>query len=168
MANPNMTLSGGPRIVGNLKKLGDAGPRLAGQALYLEGKQIEGEAKRLTPVDRNALRGSGNTRRGGSKDSPEVVVFFGGAAAPYAVVVHEGRLPGSRRPPSEALEPWVTRKLGLTGAEMRSAAYFIARKIGEMGTVGVKFLEIPFRQAVVQMDMRIASFIRLGLAKQAK
>lgn len=62
----------------------------AARALYREGERIMTEAKKRTPVDTGALRASGLVLR------PDVVgavisvtMGFGGAAAPYALVVHE-------------------------------------------------------------------------------
>jgi hypothetical protein len=73
-----------------LQRYGQAQPSRAAGALYREGERIMTEAKRRTPVDTGALRASGFVH-------PPVVtgqritllLGFGGAAAPYALIVHE-------------------------------------------------------------------------------
>lgn len=55
--------------------------------------------------------------------------------APYGEYVEEGRQPG-KGPPPKKLEAWVERHLGLKGAEAKSVAYLIGRKIAAKGLVG--------------------------------
>lgn len=52
---------------------------------------------------------------------------------PYASVIEFGRRPNSRRPPVDALVPWVRDKFGVRGKEARSVAFLVARKIGIKG-----------------------------------
>lgn len=68
------------------RQFGDA----IGPALRAEAEIEMTEAKRRTPVRTGALRGSGNVQgpRRNWRDV-EVVLAFGGPAAPYAVYVHE-------------------------------------------------------------------------------
>lgn len=56
--------------------------------------------------------------------------------APYGAVVERGRRPGSRFPPPDAIQLWAMRKLGLSEAEAKSAAFAIARKIARQGIKG--------------------------------
>src|SRR3954447_26710077 len=59
-------------------------------ALYREGLRIFAESQKLVPVDTGALRGSGvvtEPRIVGT--TVEVVIGYGGPAAPYAIYVHE-------------------------------------------------------------------------------
>lgn len=61
-----------------------------GPALRAEAEIEMTEAKRRTPVDTGALRGSGHVA--GPKHSgrdTQVTLAFGGPAAPYALFVHE-------------------------------------------------------------------------------
>lgn len=51
----------------------------------------------------------------------------------YYQTYETGRKPG-RMPNYRTLIPWVEKKLGLSGAEARRAAYFITRKIERQGT----------------------------------
>lgn len=55
--------------------------------------------------------------------------------------VEDGRLPG-KRPPVDALIPWVGSKLGVPpGPERRSVAFLVARKIGAQGTPAQHMVE---------------------------
>lgn len=58
----------------------------------------------------------------------------------YHDIVEEGRKPG-RRPPVEALIPWVGSKLGVPPAERPAVAFLVARKIGAAGTEGAHMVE---------------------------
>lgn len=59
-------------------------------ALYREALRIFAESQRITPVDTGALRGSGVvTEPRVTGTTVEVVIGYGGPAAPYAVYVHE-------------------------------------------------------------------------------
>ena len=93
-----------------------------------------------TPVGwSGALRGGYQTeiRRANTKHPIGVI------ANPiiYHDHVEEGRGPG-KRPPIEALIPWVGSKLGVPpGPERRSVAFLVARKIGAQGTDAQKMVE---------------------------
>lgn len=52
---------------------------------------------------------------------------------PYTEQLVNGRMPG-QRPPIAPLERWAQAKLGLQGAQARSAAFAIANKIAAEGT----------------------------------
>ena len=76
------------------------------------------------------------------------------AAVLYGLPVETGRAPG-KAPIVEdtwqavpALQLWVVRKLGLSGAEAEKAAYLIARAIGARGTKGAHMVEKAFDRAV--------------------
>lgn len=62
-------------------------------------------------------------------------------STPYASVIEEGRRPNRRPPPSDALVPWVRRKLGVSRKEAKSVAYVVARAIGERGIPGKHILK---------------------------
>lgn len=53
--------------------------------------------------------------------------------APNALNRLEGRKPG-RPPPSTALEEWVKFKFRISGKQLKSVAFLVARKIGKEGT----------------------------------
>jgi hypothetical protein len=65
--------------------------RAAAGALYREGERIMTRSKQeFVPVDTGALRASGRTQPPEvTSTSITVVLSFGGASAPYALVVHE-------------------------------------------------------------------------------
>lgn len=83
---------------------------------------------------------TGNYRRGWKYElsaKPPGVRFFN--STPYSGIIEEGRRPGARQPPVKAIEPWVRRRLGVSGDEVRSVAFAVARAIGIKGTKG-KFI----------------------------
>ncbi len=151
-------------MVGRFRQLDAQGVRLGSRALFQEGEKIMRASKPLVPVFHGALRSSGHVqlpRRTASGDV-EVLLGYGGAAASYAVFVHEGTGPAVGRPqywpPIDALKPWARKKLG-----DENLAFAVAKKIHDKGTKPLKFLEIPFRAAVPGMPGRIAAHIRRGL-----
>lgn len=96
----------------------------------------------FTPVNSGALRGSITTAVTGTPVSlhGEVVTDI-----IYGWPVEEGRRPG-RMPPVDAIQLWVTRKLGIGGLEARRVAYVIARAIGRRGTKGAFMFKKGFEQ----------------------
>lgn len=73
-----------------LNKLGDGASNIAATVLYQESEKIITDAKRLTPVLTGDLRNSGFVRPPRvQKSGVSIELGFGGAAAPYAVFVHE-------------------------------------------------------------------------------
>jgi hypothetical protein len=68
----------------------DGGERVLAQAMYAEATTILNESKKIVPVATGNLRASGRVERpetGNGKASVEIT--YGGAAAPYALIVHE-------------------------------------------------------------------------------
>jgi hypothetical protein len=73
-----------------------------------------------------------------------------GDAAVYANVVEEGRAPGKRQPPVDAILQWMKDKpirlrsasgfVKTTEAKKRAVAFLIARKIGKEGTEGTHYM----------------------------
>lgn len=87
----DIQLRGLPQTNRALRGLGPKGNNALAKALFAEGTDIMTEAKEQVPVDFGALRSSGDV------DLPKisaggvfVELFFGGPAAPYALVQHEG------------------------------------------------------------------------------
>lgn len=60
--------------------------------------------------------------------------------APYAGVIESGRRPGGRMPPSAAIARWAQRRLGLSEADAKAAAFLIARAIARRGLRGRQIL----------------------------
>ena len=83
-------LRGSAALRRELKRRGGAAQKALARALFLEGEQIMGKSKRLVPVDTGALRSSGHVQLPVIRGKKVTVVLgYGGAAAPYAVFVHE-------------------------------------------------------------------------------
>lgn len=84
-----VTLVGEERLLAVLSRLENAEAAL-GRALYEEANRIFNQSQALVPVDTGALRSSGHvTLPNQGPDGVEVTIGYGGAAAPYAVYVHE-------------------------------------------------------------------------------
>ena len=71
----------------------------ANQEIHKIASTILSESKALVPFDKGILRGSGHLRAGGaaSKVVMSQTVEYGGPAAPYALVQHEGYVPGTQK-----------------------------------------------------------------------
>lgn len=112
-----------------LSKAKDA-TQVLGRALYEEGNDIFNESQRLVPVVTGALAGSGRvTSPSVNATRVEVTIGYGGAAAPYAIYVHERTELNHNYP----------------GAKNASAQ--------------AKFLEDPVLKAAETMDAKLASRI---------
>lgn len=81
---------GSDRLDANLKLLMKRAPKEVAKALFAEGRAMQKESMRLTPVRTGALRDSHETEKPVVKPgkSMSVRVKVGGPAAPYAVHVH--------------------------------------------------------------------------------
>ena len=83
-------IRGSKALQRELKRRAREAPKALAGALFLEAERIMGKSKRLVPVDTGALRASGHVQTPvivGKKVS--VTLGYGGAAVPYAVIVHE-------------------------------------------------------------------------------
>ena len=154
------TVEGTRTLQRNLQLLGLEAVPAMGAGLLEEAEVIMTEAKVLVPVDQGELRASGHVQ-GPEISGPNVsvAVGFGGAAAPYAVWVHEGIGPAVGRPPFfpplEKIKAWVKRH----GMD-ESAAYPVARAIGQRGIPATKFLETPAKARTAGMAGRLARFLK--------
>lgn len=85
--------------------------------------------------------------RGSSLEDLEGRVF---SSLPYAIVIDQGRAPGARMPPADALVPWVKRILnaGGTDEEVRSVAFVVARAIGRKGIKATHFVDAGLLKAM--------------------
>ncbi len=132
-------------MVNRLRMLSHNLPGRAAAALYSEAEAIMTRAKdEFVPVDLGTLRASGMV------DPPviegatiSVRLSFGGAAAAYALAVHE--YPSGHNPPS-----W------------DKAAEVTFHPEGR----GPKYLEIPLREAAEDMAGRLAQKLNLDRAAQ--
>lgn len=102
MAGVEMILVGADAMIAKLNAIVVGSVAKLGAGLYLEGLEILAESAPIVPVDTGTLRASGHV------DAPkvdglsvEVVVGYGGASAPYALIVHEN-LEAFHEPPTQA------------------------------------------------------------------
>ena len=102
MATYSFTLEGLDDLQKVLKNLKDQSGEVMGQALYEEANVIFANSQVLVPVDTGVLRGSGGV------SAPQmgtrgyfVDIFYGGPAAPYALIVHE-IIGNYHNPPTQA------------------------------------------------------------------
>ena len=64
------------------------------QAVFMTGEEALNKSKEYVPVDFGVLRNSGNVEKPViSAEKIEVTLSYGGAAAPYALIVHEDMRP---------------------------------------------------------------------------
>jgi hypothetical protein len=102
MATFTFTLEGAEELKKMLRTAGEGSSKEAGQAIWEEANKIFAKSQVLVPVDTGALRGSGGVSapQSDGKDL-SVDIFYGGPAAPYALLVHE--IQGNyHNPPTQA------------------------------------------------------------------
>lgn len=100
MSSVTFDLAGVRELKEKLDRLAREIPKAAEAALTLEGERIMTDSKRnYVPVDLGTLRSSGHvTSAKPDAGGFEVSLSYGGAAAPYALAVHEH--PSEHSPPS--------------------------------------------------------------------
>ena len=82
-------LRGMDKVIKMTEKI-DGGEQILAQAMYAEATVVLNESKKIVPVDTGNLRASGRVERPVTgKGRAEVEITYGGAAAPYALIVHE-------------------------------------------------------------------------------
>jgi hypothetical protein len=117
-----MSLSGASSLIKRLAVAGAMADTYTAQAIYREALKIFAVSQRLVPVQYGNLKGSGlvtsPTKVSGGY---EVLIGYGGPAAPYAVYVHEITT-SYHKPPTQAkfLEQPVLEAAGHFGAQMSS------------------------------------------------
>lgn len=129
------------------------------KSLILAQDAIEGR----TPVNIGNLRGSIDRVTQGTRFNFYGEVFTDSI---YGPPVEYGRKPG-KQPPTDAIEAWVRRKLGVDATEARSVAYLIARAIGRRGTQGTFMFRDGFNQvqsAIVKLHEQIPANVIARLA----
>ena len=83
-------LTGVSALKKELRRQGKKAQKALARGLFAEAEQIMSASKRLVPVDTGALRASGHVQLPVIRGKKVTVVLgYGGAAAPYAVFVHE-------------------------------------------------------------------------------
>lgn len=116
-------------------------PKAIARAAYEEAEFIMADSKeKFVPVDDDALRSSGHTLPPVIEGrNISVSMVYGGAAAPYALAVHEHL--SEHSPPTWQNKSPEDIHWNVPGT-------------------GPKYLEIPFREAVLGMMARIAKSVR--------
>lgn len=127
---------------------GDRLTELLAVMLYREAEEIMARSKsQYVPVDTGTLRSSGTVLPPVVEGGKVSVTFgYGGAAAPYALRVHENPRSGK----TEGVSP--------SGAKYSSWA-----KVGQW-----KYLEVPVNEARRGMDVRIGYRIRQAVTNGAR
>ena len=134
-----ITLDGAEEVKKALKDLGARAAPAMGEALYSEGNELLYDSAALVPVDTGNLASSAYlTPPAVGGDGAFVTVGYGGAAAPYAVVVHENP------------------RSGQTGGLSPSG-----KKYAHWAATGQwKYLETPFKARTAGFASRIAESLR--------
>jgi hypothetical protein len=89
MATVGVELRGMKKLIKSMERL-DGGEKILAQAMFAEANVVLNESKKIVPVATGNLRASGRVERpvtGNGEASVEIT--YGGAAAPYALIVHE-------------------------------------------------------------------------------
>lgn len=86
MAGTGFQMFGMSTMLARLEKMRDDLPKELDKALYAEAQGIFRRSQRLVPVDKGFLKGSGVVE---GPTNHEVLIGYGGPAAPYALYVHE-------------------------------------------------------------------------------
>jgi Bacteriophage HK97-gp10, putative tail-component len=86
----SVEVKGLDKVIANLQATGPEITQALAAALFMEAEATMAESKLEVPVDTGALRASGTVKMPViNPDSVTVEMGYGGAAAPYAVFVHE-------------------------------------------------------------------------------
>lgn len=139
--NFTMTVEGSLEVRKVLQELGNQAPQALRGALYDEAVGLLGEADKLVPRRDGILAGSKFQR----DTSDGIEVGYGGAAAPYALAVHENPRSGK------------TGGIGPSGQKYKKWA-----AVGQW-----KYLETPFKSRVSGFASRIAASLRKRLLKES-
>lgn len=121
-----------------LKDIGEAEDSIkqkAKNAVNTTAIAVQNKAKVAAPVNLGTLRSQIHIKPVLGDDFSLWVE----AEAAYSYFVEMGRGPG-KPPPVDAIKKWARRKFGITGKELDSVAFLIARKIGKVGTVKHPFM----------------------------
>ncbi len=77
------------------------------------------------------------------------------SSLPYAIVIDQGREPGKRMPPVDAIMLWVERVLGITASddvELEDTACAIARSIARKGIAARHFVDRGVERAMPRIE----------------
>lgn len=114
------------------------------KGLTVSALLVEGEAKKLVPVDTGNLRRTITHKVDGSPIPAFATI---GTDASYARAVHDGRRAGAKMPPLSALKGWAGRH-GVPG----NRVFLVARAISRKGIRARPFLTDAMRAKVGQIE----------------
>jgi hypothetical protein len=135
----NIDLDEGVAWVEVAQQMPEMTEREAIVAMRLAVDRVDRAVVPRTPVNTGQLKGAwtkGRVIRGRGVIKGEVL-----NVKEYALVMEKGRRAGARQPPTDAIQFWVTRKLGIRGKAAEQLAFVIARSIGRKGIKGRHMLE---------------------------
>lgn len=143
MESINFKITGDKNLINKLNKMAGKNPKSVAKAIYGEATEIMSDSKNnYCPVDSSDLKNSGHVELPEIKGNNIIVKLgYGGAAAPYALVVHENPRSG---------------KTG--GVSPQGKKYKRWAKVGQW-----KYLETPLVNAIKGMAERLAGSIKKDL-----
>lgn len=159
-------ITGLSALTARLARIGGGLPFVAGIVLRREAETIMTASKRkFVPVDIGPLKANGFVQPAVvTQAGVSVTLGYGGAAAGYAVYVHEGTGPAVGRPafmpPVSVIRDWAKRH-----NIPEDAAFPIARAIGRRGLRPLKYLERPLNEARAGMETRLAAALAREVAR---
>jgi hypothetical protein len=138
-----MTVTGTEQVMKALTELRQEATPAMQKALRTEAQELLAESLVLVPVMDGALQGSGTVKEDLSASVPTLLVGYGGAAAPYALSVHENPRSGK------------TGGLSPSGKKYKKWAH-----VGQW-----KYLEQPWKARMTGFADRIAAHLKATLLK---
>ncbi|MBC7340892.1 MAG: HK97 gp10 family phage protein [Clostridia bacterium] len=155
-----------------LEKLGKRTLVEAGKALYAEAELIMTESKKQCPVDTGTLKSTGYVEQPKySGGQVTVQMGYGGPAAPYAVIVHEGYGPHAiTAKNAKVLAAPANKWKGGPVNEYESKQLpkyskdgnyvILGKTVHHPGFAGKKYLENPVNEAAPQLAARLTRRLR--------
>ncbi len=149
----NIELRLNPKDVERItKKFGNVAPMLEDEMRRTMRASLdlaEGTIRSVAPVNTGNFRGSISNQMRGTRGTIRGKVF---SPLKHGIVIERGRKPGSKQPPTHAIELWAKQVgIGAAGEDIRGIAFVIARAIGRRGIKG----RFPFRRGFNQARPRI-------------
>lgn len=122
-------------------------------------RRIDGKTRRYVSTGnlRNSLTYS---IRDNNRGRMYIKFYAKGVASQYADIIEDGRRPGAKMPPVDAIKKWITVKplrlrdlntgafVKMTPAKIDSAAFLIARSISKKGIKGIRYFEEALQDVI--------------------
>lgn len=154
-------LTGFTELRAALQAAGPLATQALASAMVTEMLAIVRRATTYVPANTGNLKGSGTVMPPEISGTRIIVTGgFGNAASKYAIWVHEGRRPGGKAPPSDAIKQWLHDK-----GRDEGMAFVVARSIGRRGIKPTKFLERAFLEHIPGLDSRLGSGVEAALSR---